>query len=814
MLVSSSWLKDYVFLPDTLTAQELETVLTEHVVEVEGVFDQAASLDHIVVGKILSVEKHPDADRLNICLVQADEVEPIQIVCGGTNVSQGMLVALGKIGAQVQWHGEGELVTLKKTKIRGVTSLGMICGADEIGLADHFPNGKDTEILDLSATKATPGTPLADVLSFTDLVADIDNKSMTHRPDLWGHYGLARELSVLYRKKFTEINPPKIQEGKDYTLTVHVQDEQACPRYTGVVMDNIEVAPSPQWLQDRLRSVGVEPKNNIVDVTNYVMFDMGQPMHAFDAAKVAQGNDLSLIVRNAEPEETVHSLLDDTLTLSADMTVIASPKEILALAGVVGGQSSAVSNDTTTIILESANFHPVQTRRTSQAVGVRTDSSARFEKSLDPSMCDIALKRAVQLIKDICPTARVASNVADIGTSTVIVEPITVSHAYIEKKLGMSVESKKVQDILTRLGFGVTEKKDVYTVITPSWRATKDVHIKEDIVEEVARIIGYNNIEAIHPRCSIDPAPHDPLKQIQATCRTMLVHEYAMTEMQNYSFVSKEQIEAIHDRVEEYLELDNPVAKDKPYLRRQIISGLLENVEKNQRDVADIALFEIGRTFLAHEPGERATPKGDDLLPQQPTMLGCVIAQKHQDTPFFMASMVARRLLNAFGISATFVPDTTSDTLTHPGRSATIQSNQQVIGRVGEIHPTCAKQLGLERRVAFVELSLDIIESLQQESVTYEPLPLFPSTTRDISLIVSKNVSHDSIVTVAMKGEPLLVSVTLRDMYTGNNVPSDKKNLTYRLTYQSPKETLTAQQVDTLHQAVIARLTKQLDANI
>ena len=448
MKISFNWLKDYVKLPDSISPEAVAEQLKLSTVEVESVENLAAQLENVVVGKILKCEMHPGADKLKVCEVDLGLPPPgsppqagghQQIVCGGSNVTEGMLVAVAKIGAKVKWHGEGELVTLEKATIRGVESSGMICGADEIGLQALFPKKDEKEVLDLSVilSKAKdpftliardssakpqndksikPGTPLSEALKLNDAIFEIDNKSLSNRPDLWGHYGIAREVAVLNNRAVAPYTAAAIKPGKG-VIKVEIENAEHCLRYMAVAVDNVTVGPSPAWLQQRLIAVGQRPINLVVDITNFVMLDLGQPLHAFDA-KILQGDDggFSVGIRGAKAGEKFITLDEKERDLPEGSLLITSAAGPVAIAGIMGGLDSGVQISTTTVVFEAANFNAALIRKTSTALGLRTDASARFEKNLDPSLCELALGNAVKLLLEISPGAKVATKVADVGT--------------------------------------------------------------------------------------------------------------------------------------------------------------------------------------------------------------------------------------------------------------------------------------------------------------------------------------------------------------------------------------------------------------
>jgi len=816
MLLSYNWIKNYVDLPDSLTPEELGLKLTMSTVEVEGVEKQGKDLENIVVGIVKKVIKHPDADKLQVCRV-FDGTEDFQVVCGGSNVVKDMKVAFGKIGAKVKWHGEGDLVELKKAKIRGEESFGMICASTEIGLGDMFPLEGEKEILDLSDLEAKAGVSVADALGLNDVTIDIDNKSMTHRPDLWGHYGMSREVAALYNKKLVSYNPAKIKVEKNtggtgLDLSVQVDDSKLCPRYMAVAIDGVEIAPSPDWLQKKLIAVGLNPINNIVDITNYILFDLGQPMHAFDKRNLSGDK---IIVRPAEDGEKFSTLDEKEHKLSANDLVIADEEKAVALAGVMGGLNSEIKTDTTTIIFESANFDALNTRRTATRLGIRTDASSRFEKSLDPNNCELALKRAVELTLELCPKAKVISNVVDVSNFNLNQGPIELSLEFINKKIGVKLEKKQVVKILESLDFDVKDKKDILFVTVPTWRATKDISIAEDLVEEVARIYGYGNIETVLPTFPITPPERNELKELEKKIKNILSLEFGFNEVYNYSFISPKWIEITGLDEDSLIELDNPVAKDRPYLRRGLWPNMLENVEKNLHEFDSVKIFEVGQVFDKNNPGQRAADNSDELLPRQDLMLGLVFAGKGVDKPFYEVSSAVAGILDSFNCKYEFRPLTEiKGDFIHPGRSAEILVGGEVIGVVGEIHPVTLDKIGIDERTAVVEINLIKLVEQVTEKNNYKKLSVYPAVERDVAFLVDKKVTSAEIIERLKDVDGLVKGIELFDIYEGDKVGDGKKSMAYHITYRSDEKTLESAEVDIIHKKLIKVLEKEFNVGV
>ncbi len=813
MLISYNWLKKNVNLSDSTIPEEVSEKLKASTVEVEKIEVQGKNLENIVVGKILSVEKHPNADKLKLCKVDVGN-EQLQIVCGGSNVAEGMLVALAKVGSKVKWHGEGDLIELKPTKIRDVESAGMICASTEIGLGEMFPLKDEKEILDLTYTKAKPGTPMAQALGLDDAILEIDNKSLSNRPDLWGHYGIAREVAVLFNKHLKEHKIEKIKPGKEIKISVDIQDKKLCPRYMAVAMSGIKVGESPQWLKKSLSAVGLRSINNIVDITNFVMLDLGQPMHAFDASKIKNSK---IVVRLAKDGEEFITLDEQTRKLDSSMLMICTEEKSLAIAGVMGGMESGINDQTNTIIFESANFEPGSIRTTSTKLGLRTDSSARFEKSLDPNLTILALEKAVELVLECCPGAKVASKVIDESNFALKQGPIEFSLEFLEKKIGVHIPPKEVVRILEQLGFVVKTKGKDLLVKIPSWRATKDISIAEDLVEEVIRIYGYDKIGATMPNFSVTPPEQNKLRALEREIKDILVRTLSYTEVYNYSFVSAPQIEKMGDNLSKYIELDNPLSKEKPYLRRNLLPNLLENINNNIDNYSEVKIFEIGKVFSTKESGLRVDSNGDSLLPRQDTWLATVYAGKKDVVPFWQARHALENVFTKLNLDFQIVSHDKVQPWEHPSRLALVLCGDETIGILCEINPLVSQNLGIEQRVGVLQLNLSLLEDVvakQVGKVSYKTASIYPEISRDLAIVVKKQVAHQDILSAVLASDPLLKTVSLFDVFEGANIGAENKSMAYRFVYQHNERTLVTEEVEKAHNNIIKILKEKFNAEV
>jgi len=807
MLISLNWLKEFVDLPKNLDPKELATTLTIKTAEVDGVINEAGAFENIVVGQILEVLPHPHADKLKITKVSIGK-ETAQIVCGGTNLREGMYVAVAKPGAKVKWHGQGDLITLERTKIRDVESDGMICAGEEIGIAD-LQNCECTararrqnedlalpvrmepslqkdkrEILDLSAMKTGPGTPLAELLQKNDVIFEFDNKALTHRPDLWSHYGIAREIAVLTN---TKLKPLKIDvkiPTKGEKVSVEVKDKKLCPRYCGLIIENIKVGPSPDWLQKKLKATGHNPHNNIVDITNYVMLELGQPMHAFDQAKINKG----IVVRAAKKSEKIACLDGKTRELTEHMLVIADHEKPVAIAGVIGGANSEIDESTKSIILESANFNSSSVRKTSTKFLLRTDAVQRFEKALDPNLCELAIKLAAQLILKICPDAKIAGPITDIKNFDDKPVKITLDTAKTRSKIGAEISDKQMKEILESLEFEVKTgtKKSTFSVTVPSFRAQKDIKIEDDLVEEVARIFGYDNIPSTLPSLPTKlPLEHtERFKKHRA--RELLSFGLGFDEVSNYSFYGKTEIERCLMKEEGHVKLLNYLSEDQTHMRTSMTPNLLKNLQHNVKNFDELRIYEIGRTYQEIKA----------FMPlEEKKITGAILLKGKTDSPFYEARGVLEALLKKFEITLPHPAKGLEKTpYAHPNKAISyIDPHGQTLGKVFMLHPVVAKNHDLENySVGIFAINFTELMKLIPNEKKYKKIPRFPSIEFDVSVLIDANIEIQKLKDAIQASEKhLITNISLFDIYQGEGIPKDKKAVAFKITLQSDDRTLT-----------------------
>ncbi|MFA5318271.1 MAG: phenylalanine--tRNA ligase subunit beta [Patescibacteria group bacterium] len=788
MFVSLDWLKDFINIPKNITPEKLGEILTLHTVEVEEVKNSGENLDKIAVGKLIKIEKHPNADKLKLATVDLGTEEK-GVVCGGSNLREGMLVAFAKIGAKIKWHGQGDLMELTPAIIRGEKSEGMICASGEIGLESLFPANDEGGVVDLPQN-CKVGESLAKALKLNDVIYDIDNKSMTHRPDLWSHYGIARDLAAILNLKLKKYNTnvreldTNIHELKNQ-INVKIRDSKLCPRYMAVSIEGIKIKPSPEKMQKRLATCGMRPINNIVDITNYVMLELGQPTHAFDAKKLGT----KIGVRTAKPGEKLITLDKEERKLDDEMLLITDGENPIAIAGVMGGGNSEIDDNTTSIILEAANFDAVSIRKTSQKLGLRTDASQRFEKSLDPNLCELAINRIVELIKDSCPKAKINA-VTDAWESGIrnqeSSKPIKLDLEWANQKIGTEISKQKAVDILERLGFEVSGSK-ILSVKVPSWRATKDISTPEDLVEEIARIYGYGSIKPAMPLAAMQaPKINEELEFVNKI--KDILSAAGMSEVYNYPFVNEKQLNELKVESQKFIKLANPLTADCTLLRQSLLPNILQNVITNQRNYDEIKLFEIGSVFMSEE-GNLSKGTGKGNLPDQPKKIGLAYAGGNKSN-FYKLKGVVENLAARLGIIFNF--------------------------KIEEFDKNSSKQAGVKTEVSFCELDIrELLQAYKKAGVKkYAAKNKFPYLIRDMAFVVDEKILYNDIKKEILAADGMVEEVEVFDVYRGEKLGPGKKNLAMHVTFGSAEKTLTGEEVDKVQDRIVKALKDEFSATL
>lgn len=811
MKLSLSWIKDYVKIPEDTDLKKLAYDLTMSTVEVEDVEDLARRFDHMVVGVIEKVEAHPNADRLRVCSVDIGEGEKKDIVCGGINLEEGMRVAVACPGAVVRWHGEGEPVEIKNSKLRGVASYGMICASDEIGLGELFPAEQEAEILDLSAFEVPAGTPLADALDMNDMILEIDNKSMTNRPDLWGHYGIAREIAALYDLPLAEIKPFETEVSSDFRTEINAPDR--CARYIGVEMSGVEVKPSPYKMQNRIWKAGMRPINALVDITNYVMLATGNPTHAFDADNITG----HIVVRHAEEGEKLLLLNDKEIELCEDDLVITDSEGPVALAGVMGGAKDSILPKTQRVILEVANFEAAGIRRTALRYDTRTEASSRYEKAIDPERCDQALALSMQYFKELYPELKV-TGFCDNYVKKLQRAEIDVNLSWLEKRLGKHLTNAEMQGKLELLGFDVQIDGDTMHVTAPTWRSTGDISIKDDVMEEVARMYGYDNFEATEFTTTFTGAINQKDKSLVRNIKEYLALRCGMQEVYTYPWMNDVFVNAVLQNTDGILKLSTPPAPDMSYIRSSLLPNLCEAVVKNERYFNDFSIFEEAQVFF--DRNYSAVYDERESLPEQRRHIGAAFASSVKDinTLFREAKGVIEYMPRYTHMEAfTFRKEEKPVWADHVVW-LNIYLGEQKIGDMGLVAKKVSMECGIKNlSVMLFELDATKLKPLKSRTNKFTHLDEYPKTDYDISMLFDSNAVWKDTYEAIMgekKASALLKDASFVDEYRGKQIPNGKKSVTIRLTIGSDEKTLTSQEIESAANQVMKKLKKKMGAEL
>ena len=810
MKVSLNWIKDYVDLPRDMDLTRLAYDLTMSTVEVEGATDLARQFDHMLVGRITEVCPHPNADKLQICRTDIGGGDIRDIVCGGTNVRPGMKVAVAAPGAMCRWHGEGEPVEIKEAKLRGVKSYGMICGAVEIGLGDLFPTTEEAHILDLSAFDAPAGTPIADALDLHDIILEIDNKSMTNRPDLWGHYGIARELAALYDLPLKPLPPFTCGAGSD-GLTVTVEDTERCPRYIGAAVEGLSVKPAPFRMQSRIWRVGMRPINALVDITNYVMLATGQPSHAYDSDHIAG----HIIVRRAKAGETLTLLNGKELPLSTDDLTIADDAGIVGLAGVMGGAKDSILPTTSKVILEIANFQAAGIRRTALRYDNRTEASARYEKAIDPERCDQALDLSMQLFSDLYPEMKVTGLVDEYPRHLKQAE-IDVPLSWLERRLGKRLSPDEIKHKMELLGYSITFNGDNMHVVVPTWRSTGDVSIQADIMEEVARMYGYENFEAEPITTTFDGAINQLDKDLERRIKEYLAIRCGMQEIFTYPWMEESYVNAVLQSTEGILSLSTPPSPAERFVRSSLLPNLCKAVVKNERYFDEFSIFETAQVFRDENYTSPYDPR--EKLPSQRKNVAGAFATTDKDITalFRKAKGVVEMMARYVHMETLTFRQTEKPVWADNVVWLNIYRGDEKVGDLALLAKKVSMACGIKNmNVMLFQLDQDSLVPLKSRTNTFTHLAEYPMTDYDISLLVDGSVQWKDVAqTVRGIKSELLHGAAFVDEYRGKQVPAGKKSLTLRLAIGSKDKTLTSAEIEEVASGVLNKIAKRFGAEL
>ena len=762
MKFSYNWIREFVDDLDCAPGA-LEKLITMKTAECEGIEVTGALLDRACAALVESVEPIPNSHNRK-AIVDAGRYGRKTIVCGAPNCRTGLVTAYAPIGKKV---------------IQGIESDGMLASGAELGI-----NRDHSGVLELDSQV---GAPIPGCVP--DSIIEIDNKSITHRPDLWGHFGMAREVAAILGHTLKDPVRAALLPTGPAAIELQIQDLTLCPRYSALVFEDVTVQPSPLWLQYRLATIGLNPINNIVDMTNYIMAELAQPMHAFDADLLKGG---AIFVRPAKPGERFRALNDEEYTLDPSNLVIADAGGAIALGGVIGGLDSAITEKTTRVVLESANFQAASIRKTSSAIKLRTDASMRFEKAQDPANTVRGIARAIELLQELSPGIRPLGGVADQKKEFVPPPPIDLPLDWLAHKLGRAIDPSEVSRILERMAFGVTQtNRGVFTVTVPSWRATKDITIKDDLVEEVGRMVGYDSITPQAPLVSAAVPRENTGRRFQHEARQVFADQ-GFTESYNYSFLSEETVRVFGFDPAAHIRVANPIASDQALMRASLLPGLWRNVTENLKHRDAFRIFEIGLEIHKRSQG----------LPDEVPHLAAAIYERHGDgSPALFEIMRAAECLLP-GAQACPAPPRSFE---HPARAADLLWRGETAGRFFELHPSLLEA----GRAAFLDLDLRVVERLSAADKKYTPIRRYPSSAFDLSVICGLREQVGKLQQLIAHHASLLESIEYLRQYTGAPLKDGQKSVSFRITLSSPDRTLSSEEVSSVRDEIIASMKLQ-----
>lgn len=795
MLISNEWLKEYVTIDDSVS--NLAERITRTGIEVDDLIDYTKDIKNLVVGFVKSKEKHPDADKLNVCQVDIGEDEPVQIVCGAPNVDAGQYVIVAKVGGRLPGG-----IKIKRAKLRGERSEGMICSLQEIGISSNYiPKSFESGIYVFSEAQV-PGTDALQALYLDDQVMEFD--LTPNRADALSMIGTAYEVAALYNTKMTkpETTSNELDLSANDELTVTIENEDKVPYYSARVVHDVTIEPSPIWMQARLIKAGIRPINNVVDISNYVLLEYGQPLHMFDQDAIGSQQ---IVVRQANEGEKMTTLDDTERELLTSDIVITNGQNPIALAGVMGGDFSEVKEQTSNIVIEGAIFDPVSIRHTSRRLNLRSESSSRFEKGIATEFVDEAVDRACYLLQTYA-NGKVLKDRVSSGELGAFITPIDITADKINRTIGFDLSQNDIVTIFNQLGFDTEINDDVITVLVPSRR--KDITIKEDLIEEVARIYGYDDIPSTLP--VFDKVTSGQLTDRQYKTRMVkeVLEGAGLDQAITYSLVSKEDATAFSMQQRQTIDLLMPMSEAHASLRQSLLPHLIEAASYNvARKNKDVKLFEIGNVFFANGEGE---------LPDQVEYLSGILTGdyvvnqwqgKKETVDFYLAKGVVDRVSEKLNLEFSY-RRADIDGL-HPGRTAEILLENKVVGFIGELHPILAADNDLKRTYVF-ELNFDALMAVSVGYINYQPIPRFPGMSRDIALEVDQNIpAADLLSTIHAHGGNILKDTLVFDVYQGEHLEKGKKSIAIRLNYLDTEETLTDERVSKVQAEIEAALIEQ-----
>ncbi|WP_110927167.1 phenylalanine--tRNA ligase subunit beta [Bacillus massiliglaciei] len=802
MFVSYKWLQEYVDLSG-ITAAELADKITKSGIEVEGVEKKSEGLKGVVIGYVMEREQHPNADKLNKCLVDIGAEEPVQIICGAPNVDKGQKVAVATVGAVLPGNFK-----IKKAKLRGEESHGMICSLQELGIESKLIAKEYSSGIFVFPNEVEAGEDALMALGLDDEILELG--LTPNRSDAMSMIGVAYEVAAILNRevKWPEISTEETKEQASDYIQVKVEAKEDNPLYVAKVVKDVKVGPSPLWMQTRLMAAGIRPHNNVVDITNYILLEYGQPLHAFDYDRLGSKE---LVIRKAQAEEKITTLDDAERTLTANHLVITNGTEPVAIAGVMGGANSEVKDDTTTVVIESAYFQGPVVRKASKDHGLRSEASARFEKGVDPKRVRIAAERAAQLLQEYAG-GTILSGTSEFDEMKIEPAVITITLNKINTLLGTDMKASDVESIFTRLQFEVKTEGETFIVTVPTRRG--DITIEADLAEEAARMFGYDNIPSTLPVGQTTSGALTDYQQKRRIARRTL-EGAGLLQATTYSLTSEAKAAQYALETGEAVSLAMPMSEERSRLRLSIAPQLLESVKYNvARQMDSLALYEIGSVFLK---------KGEDSLPEEKEHVAAAITglwESHlwqgekKPVDFFVAKGILEALFDSLGLTDRISYRQAEKEGMHPGRTAEVLLDEAVIGFVGQVHPTVQKELDIKETYIF-ELSFKALAEAEIEPIRYEMIPRFPSITRDIALVAEKETKAGDIEAIIREaGGKLLKDVHVFDLYEGEKMEEGKKSIAFSLKYFDPEKTLTDEEVTKAHEKVLTAVKEKAGAEL
>ncbi|WP_226667101.1 phenylalanine--tRNA ligase subunit beta [Metabacillus litoralis] len=802
MFVSYKWLAEYVDLSG-ITPDELAEKITRSGIEVEGVDVLNEGMKGVVIGHVVEKEQHPDADKLNKCQVDLGDGELVQIICGAKNVDKGQKVAVATVGAVLPGNFK-----IKKAKLRGEVSNGMICSLQELGIESKLVAKEYSEGIFVFPSDVEVGKDALAELNLDDAVLELG--LTPNRSDALSMLGVAHEVAAILSRevKYPEISYDKSSVKASSEVSVKVDATEDNPLYIAKVIKNVTVAPSPLWMQTQLMAAGIRPHNNVVDITNFVLLEYGQPLHAFDYDRFGSKE---VLVRRANDGEKIVTLDDQERTLITDHLVITNGTEPVALAGVMGGANSEVQNDTKTILLESALFNGQRIRTASKDHGLRSEASARYEKGVDPNRVQAAAERAAQLIS-LYAGGDVLEGSVEVQSASFEPAVVKTTVEKVNRILGMNISAEEMKSIFDRLQFGVELDGSTLTVTVPTRRG--DITIEEDLVEEVARLYGYDNIPTTLPVGQAIPGKLTSYQEKRRKVRRYL-EGTGLYQAITYSLTSEEKAAKYALESAELTKLSLPMSEERSVLRLSLLPHLLDALRYNvARQTDQVALYEVSSVFLSQ--GKDTQPLEKERLSAAITGLWHSHSWQGEKKPvdFYVAKGIVDGLVSLLGLTNQIEYKQAKREGMHPGRTAEVYLADKLVGFVGQIHPTVQKELDLNETYVF-ELSLEDLLTFEVEETRFEVIPRHPSITRDIALVVDKNVIAGDIEKVITEaGGKMLKGVSVFDLYEGDRLEEGKKSVAFSLRYFDPERTLTDEDVTKVHDKVLKAVEEKVNASL